>query len=136
MRSIKIIVLFITILIFALTGLPAFCYTGLIIDAHGLDVKPSMSPKIYDTRGIEIYGTVNVSPDFVNLVGIIGYANTIKQAIDENLVGEHPLIVRAIRIFEDPVRGSLIIKEEDGKLVMLENMRAGFLHNYKVAIVW
>lgn len=114
----------------------ACAYTGLIIDAHGLGVYPAMSPKIYDEEGIEIYGTVEVSPDFVNTNGILGYANTIKQAIEEGLVGDNPLIIRALRLDSHPVKGNLIVSRNDGKLVLTENMISGFLYDYKVAIVW
>ncbi len=127
----------VTILIFVVLGeLPAYSYTGLIIDAHGLDIRPTMSPKIFDEEGTEIYGTVEVCPEFVIEKGILGYANSIKEAIDEDIVGEHPLIVRALRLDDDPINGNLIISEEDGKLIITENMINGFLYDYKVAIVW
>jgi len=113
-----------------------YAYTGLIIDAHGLGVNPSMSPKIFDEEGTEIYGTVEVSPDFVNTNGILGYANSIKHAIEEGLVGDHPLIIRALRLDPHPIKGNLIVSESDGKLILTENMIEGFLYNYRVAVVW
>ncbi len=45
-------------------------YTGVVIDARGLGVMPSMSPKIYDNTGNEVYGTMTVDPDYVIEKGI------------------------------------------------------------------
>ena len=35
-------------------------YTGLVVDARGIQARPAMSPRIYDEDGKEVYGSANV----------------------------------------------------------------------------
>ncbi len=108
----------------------SFAYTGLIIDAHGLEVYPTMSPMVYDTIGREIYGKMNVDPDIVITHGIVGYTYSIEEAMQE-IAGEHPLIVRAVARGPDPKRADLIVLKEDGDQILKEN----FEKNLRVAII-
>ncbi|MCX5725815.1 MAG: hypothetical protein NT030_01300 [Candidatus Saganbacteria bacterium] len=110
-------------------------YTGLIVDAHGLDVWPGMSPKIIDTSGREIYGTMNIDPDYVIEKGIVSYVDSIAEAIEQGLVGSDPLIVRAAARGHDPAKTNIIINKEDGDRILKENTRSGFLESLKVAII-
>jgi hypothetical protein len=72
-------------------------YTGLIIDARGLDLKPAMAPKILvEGELLELYGSgfAEQKADLTN--GFAGYAGTIHKAnAMKERIGENPLIVKA-----------------------------------------
>ena len=110
-------------------------YTGLVIDARGLGVLPSMSPKIYDVTGNEVYGTMIVDPDFVIEQGIAGFAESVETAVEEGIVGGNPMVVRAISLAEDPSRGSVVVRDNDAVRILAANVKSAFFNNYKVAII-
>ena len=72
-------------------------YTGLIIDARGLDLKPAMAPRILvEGEFLELYGSgfSEQKPD--PTYGFAGYAGTIcKASAMKERIGENPLIVKA-----------------------------------------
>ena len=47
-------------------------YTGVIVDASGMGLKPSFSPVIYDTNGRAIYGVSNINYDQAISQGMVG----------------------------------------------------------------
>jgi len=108
--------------------------TGLIIDARGIGVKPAMSPKVYDEDGNEVYGTVNVSPDYAIEVGIAGYPRSMDQALKSPRTGSHPLIVKALR------RGprfatDVVVSSSDASRIREADRETGILGRCCVSIV-
>jgi hypothetical protein len=110
-------------------------YTGLIIDARELGVTPGKSPKIYDEKGIEIYGTINIDPDFVIERGIIQYSRTIGEAIRDELAGDNPIVVRAIARGPHPYKADVTISTEDALWVLKANLKSYFLQELRVVFV-
>lgn len=110
-------------------------YTGVVIDARGLGVMPSMSPKIYDKTGNEVYGTMTVDPDYVIEKGIAGFADSVESAIEEGIVGENPIVIQAISLADDPSRGSVVVRDKDALKILAANKVSAFFSNYKVAII-
>jgi hypothetical protein len=110
-------------------------YTGLIVDASGTDFQPAMSPQIHTQSGDEIYGTLDVSPDFASGVGIAGYANSVQEAKDDNSrVGNNPLVVKAINA-KGPFNADAVISNQDGKILKDAVSKVNFLKKCKVIIV-
>jgi hypothetical protein len=71
-------------------------FTGLIIDATGLGVMPSMAPKVLDESGKEIYGSAYVSREWAVKWGMAGYAKSTAQASSlKDRIGESPGIIKA-----------------------------------------
>lgn len=108
--------------------------TGLIIDARGLGVKPAMSPKVYDPSGNEIYGTVNVSPDYAIESGIATYPRSMEQAVRSPRAGKSPLIVKAVS------RGAkfdsdIVVSSSDAARIREIETNAGVLSRCRVSIV-
>jgi len=101
-------------------------FTSVIVDCRGLGVEAVMSPKLYDTTGREIYGTVRVSPDYAIEVGIVGYPRSMGQALRTSRAGSHPLIVRAVRV-ADRHRFNPVVSLEDGDRILAANSRDKFL---------
>lgn len=71
-------------------------FTGLVVDARGVDVKPAMCFAIVDEAGREVYGSAYVSREFVVQHGMCGYI-TDASAVDQmGRVGGNPLTVQAL----------------------------------------
>jgi len=110
-------------------------YTGLIVDARELGINPSKSPKIYDLAGKEIYGTLDIDPDYVIKVGIVQYENTIGDAIRHETAGVNPIVVRAAKKGEHPSKADVIISVDDGNWIRHANEKTYFLDLLKVVFV-
>ena len=110
--------------------------TGLLVDCRGLGVKRSMSPKIVDDTGQEIWGTVRVDPELVNEKGIVGYYKSVEQVKAMGRVGKNPLVVKATgksgpRLFpSDPV-----LSGADAARIIAEDARSHFLDRLAVGFV-
>jgi hypothetical protein len=109
-------------------------FTSVIIDCRGLNVEAIMSPKIYDTTGREIYGTMKVSYDFAIDTGIVGYPRTSTEALRSARAGKRPLIVRALRV-ADKHRFHPVISLEDGDRILATNNRDRFLEQCRVILL-
>jgi hypothetical protein len=106
-------------------------FTSLIVDCRGLRIDAIMSPKLMDTSGREIYGTVRVTPEYAIETGIVGYPRSMPDALRSARAGSHPLIVRAIRA-NDKFRFNPCISMEDGDRILAANNRDHFLEATRV----
>ncbi len=91
-------------------------YTGLIIDATGIELKPAMSPKIIVEDGKEIYARESASQEHSVKQGLVGYAKSIDDAKNLKRVGEVPLIVRAIDA-KGSYKTNPVISKQDAKKI-------------------
>lgn len=91
-------------------------YTGLIIDATGVELKPAMSPKIIVEDGKEIYTRENANQEYAIKIGLVGYAKSIEDAKNLKRVGEAPLIVKAIET-SGSYKTNPVISKQDAKKI-------------------
>lgn len=109
-------------------------YTGLIIDARGLKVERSMSPRIYDERGRAIYGPQMVPAHFAIEKGVVYYHTVLEDALKDPRAGPKPLIIKAVG-----VRGSanqdVIVSASDGEVILRENNMGHFLQRCNVIFI-
>jgi len=72
-------------------------YTGLIIDARGLDLKPAMAPRILVEGGLlEVYGSGGADEKADLIYGFAGYAGTMEKARTmKERIGGNPLEIKA-----------------------------------------
>ncbi|MGC4042439.1 MAG: hypothetical protein QM758_01390 [Armatimonas sp.] len=114
---------------------PAGCeYTGLIIDCRGLGVIPCRAPKLRDGRGAEVYGTMQIDPDFVDEFGIVSYPRNMGDARRSgSRAGNRPLIIRARRAGAD--RTCPVLSESDARFILDANSRDHFLERTAVMFV-
>ena len=77
---------------------PAGVYTGLIINAKGLGLRPAMAPKILDEQGNEIYGSRKVSRQWAVEIGMVGYDKDINRASKNDRVTDRPMVVKAAKV--------------------------------------
>ena len=84
-------------------------YTGVLIDARGLSLRPSVAPKIKDPQGLVLYGLSSLTPQTagermpVRWVGDPADPEAIERA------GERPLILSA----SSAARGGDIVLDEE-----------------------
>lgn len=91
-------------------------YTGLIIDATGIELKPAMSPKVTTEDGKEIYNRENANQDYAMKIGLVGYAKSIDDAKNLKRVGELPLVVKAIDVSGSYKTNPVISKQDARKI--------------------
>lgn len=71
-------------------------FTGIIVDARGLPVKRSMAPRVVDAALRDVYSGAHASMDYLEDIGVAGYATSIAAALKLPRVGNKPLVVRAV----------------------------------------
>jgi hypothetical protein len=81
------------------TGVGTGGYTGVIVDARGLQVTPALAPVIYGQDGIGAYGPFLVSRANAIDKGVAAYAATADQGALRERVGNRPLVVKALSAF-------------------------------------
>ena len=113
-------------------------YTGVIIDAEGMGLKPSFSPVIYDTSGRAIYGVSNINYDRAIERGMVGYAGSLYDAQTLPRIGGSPLVVKAVQVrggnnSANPV--NVVVSVEDGDRILAANQQSPMLANGAVVFV-
>jgi hypothetical protein len=91
-------------------------YTGLIIDARGLGVKPALCPQVFDADGYILYGPNMVDISAPGFTTIVAYSKTMEHAKNLTRIGRNPFVVKATGV----VKGNgevadVIIGSEDSK---------------------
>lgn len=114
---------------------PASGYTSVVIDAKGLNVNRSMSPRIIRRDGSEVWGTVKVESDFLCDYGIACYVRSRSDAYSSKRAGPKPLVIRAIRRGPIPPGSDVVISDSDAESLIAEDRRSGFLAEFRVIII-
>jgi len=109
---------------------PASGYTGLIIDASGLDIQPAMSPMVLSESEQVYIGNFELDIDRVIAEGIIVYHRNMK---DIRRAGSNPMVVRATGTSEGRV--DLMVSSEDAAKIQAEDAKNQFLSKLNVAVV-
>lgn len=109
-------------------------YSGLIVDCRGLKVAPCMSPKLFDPSGDEVYGTLPVTPEYANEVGIVGYPRSMDSALRLPRIGNRPLVVRAVGC-ADKLRFFPVLSRRDADTVRRANVSDRFLQRTAVVFI-
>ncbi|MBN2465442.1 hypothetical protein JXD38_07445 [candidate division WOR-3 bacterium] len=109
-------------------------YTGILVDAKGLNARPALFPQIVTETGDDVFSSDFADPEQVTAHGLVGYFYDRTQALTGNRVGTNPLVVRALGVtgtnFCD-----LIVNQSDAarihgsrsNLDLLSRCRVGFL---------
>ena len=109
-------------------------YTGLVIDARGLGVRPAMAPKVLDENGEEVYGSAFVSREYAVQQGMTGYAKDVGSAKSNDRVTANPFVVKAMRA-DGPGKCDLVISNTDASMLRGAADTRGFLEKCRVMIV-
>jgi hypothetical protein len=109
-------------------------YTGLVVDARGIQARPAMSPRIYDEDGKEVYGSANVDREYAVQQGMSGYARDLTAAQSNQRVTANPVTVKALKT-GGPGRSDLIISNADAGQIRASAEHASFMKKCRVMIV-
>jgi hypothetical protein len=105
-------------------------FSAIVLDCRGLGLRATLAPKLYDATGRELYGTVHIDPDFAIETGIVGYPRTMYDALRSRRAGNHPLILKAVRVERggtDPV-----VSFDDAERILAANKRDRFFEKTRV----
>lgn len=109
-------------------------YTGMVIDARGLQARPAMSPKVLDENGREVYGSANVDREFAVQQGMTGYARDLTAAQSNQRVTNNPVSVKGVKT-EGPSRTDVVISNADADMIRGASENLAFLKKCRVMIV-
>lgn len=109
-------------------------YTGLIIDARGMDVRPAMAPKILNENKDEVYGSRYVSREYAIQQGMVGYGRNLDQVRENDRVTNNPLVVKAVRA-EGPNKTDVVIANDDANTLHSMEENLNFLKKCRVMVV-
>lgn len=108
---------------------PTAHYTGVIVDARGLGLESTFSPRVYDQNGRIIYGNMYINTEFAISQGMVEYTLNpeMVQAAErgQSRAGSYPLIVKALQVKDN--NNNVVISNEDGNAILAYNESNGFL---------
>jgi hypothetical protein len=109
-------------------------YTGLILDARGLEVQRAMGPRVLDEDGQVLYPDPHHVPDMLFLQdhGMAAYVNAIDTGAKRS--GDHPLTVSVVSI-TGPGRVDLVVSRETARQIREAEAHDGFLGRWAVSIL-
>lgn len=110
-------------------------YTGLIVVANGLGVKPAMSPNILDPQGKNVYGFIRADSETVINYGIVAYARNLGQAKKNARAGTNPLIIKGIHKSGN-FEADIVVSTADAVKTIGATKQYDFLAKLKVIIVY
>lgn len=127
-------------------------YTGLVIDARGLGLKPACFPEVTDDKGNVVYGPANTDRATAERDGMVQYKTLPKDADLSSVFGEGAYIVRPVQIGAGPregrrplkIKGSdktgalkanLLISSEDAKRIREDPQLKSALARSRVVVV-
>ena len=112
----------------------ASVFTGLVIDARGLSVKPAMAPKVLSEGGQEVYGFSVVDRNWVIQQGMAGYAKDLPAAQAHSRVTDKPLTVKAVAS-SGTNKTDVVISNADAQLLLGSGPNLEFLGKARVMLV-
>jgi hypothetical protein len=115
-------------------AIPGQLYTGLIIDARGLGVRPAMAPKIYNEDGKEVYGSAFINRDYAVREGMVGYLKDPAAAQANPRVTDKPLMVKALKVAGD-ARVDTVISNADAAALQSVSQNLSMLEKCRVIIL-
>lgn len=109
-------------------------YTGLLIDARGLGVRPAMAPKILDENNEEVYGSKFVDREWAVKIGMVGYDKDVNKARSNDRVTANPMVVKAIKTV-GPNKADVVISNTSAQAIKDAAQNQNFLDKCKVMFI-
>ena len=109
-------------------------FTGLVVDARGLGVRPAMAPKILNEEGKEVYGSAWINRDYAVREGMVGYLKDPAAAKTNPRVTDKPLMVKAIKVAGD-ARVDMVISNADAAALQSATENLSMLEKCRVIVL-
>ena len=113
---------------------PTTSYTGIVIDATGLKLKPALFPKILNEEGKEVYSLSFVSDKYVQESGLISYVKNQSEAYLNDRAGLNPLRIDALRV-NGRLNSDIIITNFDAERMHQSQRNLKLLEYCKVVVI-
>ncbi len=113
---------------------PGKLYTGLVVDARGLGIRPAMAPKILNEDGKEVYGSAWINRDYAVREGMVGYLKDPAAAQTNPRVADKPLMVKAVKAAGD-ARVDVVISNADAATIQSASQNLSMLEKCRVIIL-
>jgi len=110
-------------------------YTGVIIDAKGLGLQRSMSPRVRSIDGADVWTGAHASPEYAIEHGIVGYAKSMDEALASARVGARPLVIRARSRAEGPFRSDPVLEDADVAALREADRTNGILKRFRIVLL-
>ena len=108
-------------------------YTGLVIEAAGLNPQRSMSPRILDEDGLVVYPDPKHLPDD-DMLQDIGMASYYRAGQSIPRAGSRPLVVTAIDC-TGPLKCDLVVSRQTADEIRRANRSGRFLWKWAIGII-
>ena len=116
-------------------------FTGMVVDARGIQARPAMAPKIVDESGQEVYSAMMVDREFAVQQGMTGYARDLSSAQANPRLANpgppqyrNPITVKGIRT-DGPGKVNIVIANIDAQKIRDAAAKSSFLKEAHVMIV-
>jgi len=109
-------------------------FTGMVVDARGIQAVPVLAPKILDENLEEVFGPAYVSREFAVQYGMVRYTPDIWKAKLDPRVSDNPLIVKVLKSLW-PDHSDYIISNADAAKLKSASEHLVFLKECRVIIV-
>jgi hypothetical protein len=109
-------------------------FSGLIVDARGIGVSPSMVPVLVDENGQEVYGPAYVSREFAVQNGMCRYIRGVDNSYALPRVAPNPMLVKGLRAVS---KGDcdIVISNADASRLRGVSSHLEFLKQCRVVII-
>lgn len=109
-------------------------FTGMVVDARGIQARPAMSPKIFDESGQEVYGSMQVDREYAIQQGMSGYARDLSAAQSNSRVTNNPFTIKGIKT-DGPGKSNIVVSNADAEKIRSSAENLSFLKKARVMIV-
>lgn len=113
----------------------AEAYTGLLVDARGLGLKPALAPRLLDEQGKELYASAVLDRSKAVEAGVAGYAKDMVAGSRQARVTDNPLIVKGIKASGDKAT-DITLGGEGANAVRQSEPASHFLQQGRVVVVY
>jgi hypothetical protein len=109
-------------------------FTGMVVDARGLQAVPVLAPIVLDENLEEVFGPAFVSREFAVQHGMVRYTTDLWKVKFHPQVSDNPLIVKALKVLS-PSRCDFIISNADAPKLRSASEHLLFMRECRVIIV-
>lgn len=110
-------------------------WTGLVVDARGLGLRPSLVPKLLSTDGTVVYGARSVDFDDAVKSGLVGYARDVEAARKHLRVTDDPMMIKGAKTY-GAKNSDVILFDGDIDVLNQSAKGADFFSKARVMIVY
>jgi len=110
-------------------------YTGLIVDARKLGLRPALVPKILNQKGELVYSSQSLGQQDLIKMGLVGYAKDVDAASRNQRVTADPYVIPGLNATGEK-KTDVVISNREAQIVMTTAPYTGYLKNGRVMIVY